>query len=153
MNLTPRMIQDQRALEKLEKFLHANKLPYQDLPARSIASTSNVIIGYYDEAGNLLASGALEYYDDAALLRSVAVDESVRGQSIGKRIVDDMITRARAASVTSIYLLTETARDFFLHRGFQPIDRSIVPERLKSSTEFSYVCPQSAVCMFYKLER
>lgn len=145
------MLQDQIALEKLQKFLKSNKLPYQDID-KSISKKGRVFFGYYDDNGELIGSGGLELYDNSGLLRSVAVKENLRGKELGKKIVDDLLSHAKKANVSAIYLLTETAKDFFLKRGFKLIARNDVPEIIKASTEFTYVCPASAACMFYKLD-
>jgi len=143
----PIMIQDQIALERLQKFLQANKLPYTD-----IAISGNLFIGYHDERGNLIGSGGLEMYGHAALLRSVAVDENLRGKSMGRKIVEDLVERARNLKVKNIYLLTETAHDFFLKEGFTDVTRDEVPEAVRNSSEFTLVCPSSADCMIFKLQ-
>lgn len=145
--LQPTMIQDEIALVKLQKFLQANKLPHTD-----IKINGNLFIGYHDEQGNLIGSGGLELYGDAALLRSIAVDESLRGKSLGKKIVEDLVAKAKNLKIKSIYLLTETAHDFFLTRGFQDVSREQVPESVRNSTEFLQVCPSSANCMIFKLQ-
>lgn len=144
------MIQDQIALEKLQKFLHANKLPHQDI-ADGITTKGRVFLGYYDDSGELIGSGGLELYGDSALLRSVAVKENSRGQELGKKIVDDLVTQARNSKINNIFLLTETAKDFFTKKGFTIVPRDEVPAQVRSSSEFTHVCPTSAICMFYKL--
>lgn len=141
------MIQDQIALEKLQKFLQANKLPHTD-----IKINGNLFIGYHDEQGNLIGSGGLELYGNAALLRSVAVDESLRGKSFGRKIVEDLVEKARNLKIWNIYLLTETAHDFFLKKGFTDVTRDQVPEAVRNSSEFLQVCPSSADCMIFKLQ-
>lgn len=145
------MIQDQIALEKLMKFLQLNKLPYQDIN-NAITTKDRLFFGYYDNTNELIGSGGLELYGNAALLRSVAVKENKRGKDLGKRIVNDLVEHAKKANITNIYLLTETAKDFFLKRGFELIHRNEVPENIKNSSEFLHVCPASATCMFYKLD-
>jgi amino-acid N-acetyltransferase len=143
------IIQDQPALEKLQQFLLANKLPHQDIDVES--SNTKMFLGYYDEVGELIGSGELEFYGDAALLRSLTVKENQRGKNLGKKIVDDLVSQARKASINNIFLLTETAKDFFEKKGFKTISRNAVPEHVKASPEFTHVCPKSAICMFYQL--
>jgi amino-acid N-acetyltransferase len=141
------MIQDQIALEKLQKFLQLNQLPHTDIKLQG-----NLFIGYHDEEGKLIGSGGLELYGDAALLRSVAVDETLRGKSLGKKIVEDLVEKARGLQVNNIYLLTETAHDFFIKKGFNDVSREEVPEAVRNSTEFSQLCPASASCMIFKIQ-
>jgi amino-acid N-acetyltransferase len=144
------MIQDQIALQKLKQFLRSNNLPHQDID-NAISTKGRMFLGYYDDSGELIGSGGLELYGDAALLRSVAVKENHRGKDLGKKVFKDLVAQAQKENIANIFLLTETAKDFFLKRGFEVIGRNEVPDTIKASSEFSHVCPASAVCMFYKL--
>lgn len=142
MFYTSTNIQDQPALDVLKKFLHANKLPTSDINLEG-----NLFYGYHDKEGKLIGAGGLELYGDIALLRSIAVDENLRSLSIGKRIVDEMIAKAKSIKIKEIYLLTETAQSFFSKKGFDIVPKEIAPDVIKNSTEFSQVCPASAVLM------
>ncbi|HKZ38632.1 MAG TPA: arsenic resistance N-acetyltransferase ArsN2 [Chryseolinea sp.] len=146
MNFSPMLIRDAAELKKLQHFLQANNLPYAD-----IKSEGNVFIGYYDAEGNMIASGGLELYGASALLRSVAVGQHYRGKELGKQMVDELIVKAKDLKIDFVFLLTETARAFFLKRGFSDISREDVPGEIKSSSEFSFVCPVSAACMSYRV--
>lgn len=141
------LIQDATALESLQKFLQVNKLPHEDVKANG-----NFFIGYYDEAKNIIASGGLELYTTFALLRSVAVDNNHRGKNLGKQIVDELVQKAKRLKIKSIFLLTETAHGFFLKKGFRDVSRDDVPSEIRSSSEFTFVCPASATCMVYAIE-
>lgn len=143
--MKPVPVSHQHELQPILNLLKASQLPFQD-----ITLTKSLIIGYYDQAGKLVGSGGLEYYQDYALLRSLAVDASERGKSIGNYIVDDLLKRAKEKPVSAIFLLTETAKAFFEKRNFQNIDRGLVPDVVKESTEFKTVCPASAACMVYR---
>ena len=150
MKINYTMIQDQIALEKLQKFLRTNELPHTDLD-NSLKVKGRIFLGYYENDGELVGSGGLELHGDSALLRSVAVRNTHRGKSLGKKIVNDLVTKARELKVMDIFLLTETAQDFFTRNGFKEISREEVPKTIKSSSEFVHICPASAVCMYYKL--
>ena len=127
--------------------LRSCKLPYLDLIVES-----NLLVSYHDDKGKIIGSGGLEFYSAYALLRSVAVEETQRGTAVGKQIVADLLLRAKQAGVGEVYLLTETAHDFFLRRGFSDINRELVPEEVKASTEFSSVCPITASVMVYRMQ-
>jgi amino-acid N-acetyltransferase len=131
-------------LETLKSLLKECQLPHED-----ITLDNNTFLGYYDSTGQLIASGGLEFHGASALLRSVAVKELFRNQALGKKILDDLFKKAADKKVTSIYLLTETAHEYFLKKGFKDTSRDEVPEELKKSSEFSSVCPASAKCMIY----
>jgi amino-acid N-acetyltransferase len=97
--------------------------------------------------GRVVASSALEMYGDSALLRSVAVEESMRGTGLGAAMTSAAIDLARRRGVRRLFLLTETASGFFPKFGFRPIARSEVPEIVRQSVEFGSVCCQTAVVM------
>lgn len=148
MHLQSVQIKDTSELQALQSFLECNKLPYKD-----VQLNSTLFLLYHDSAGNIIGSGGLEPYGNAALLRSVAVRESDRGKKLGKQIVEDVLDRARKEKFQSVFLLTETAHGFFLKKGFLDISRDDVPSSIKASSEFSYVCPTSAKCMVYTFSK
>ena len=141
-----RLINTQSSLVDVLELLRMCKLPYQDIQLEN-----NLFISYHDNEGKLIGSGGLEFYSSYALLRSVAVQETLRGKSIGRTIVDDLLTRANERGIVEVYLLTETAHDYFARRGFSDIARENVPWEVKASTEFSSVCPVSASVMVYRI--
>ncbi|MBK5278271.1 MAG: GNAT family N-acetyltransferase [Bacteroidia bacterium] len=145
---TPVMIQDQVALEKLQVFLRLNKLPADDIKLEG-----SLYFGYHDEGGDLAGSGGLELYGTTALLRSVAVQEKSRNRTLGNKIVEDIIYKAKSLKIKEIYLLTETAHDYFINKGFQDVSREFIPETIKRSAEFSHVCPTSALAMKFTISK
>lgn len=145
VKMKARVLEQDQALNDVLSLLKNNKLPFQDIKLEN-----NLFVSYQNEQGKVIGSGGLEFYSHYALLRSVAVDETQRGKAFGKKIVSDLIDRAKNKSVREIYLLTETAHDFFLKRGFIDITRENVPAEVKASSEFASVCPVSAACMVYR---
>jgi amino-acid N-acetyltransferase len=137
---------DQEAMNRIAGLLRESDLPFQDLRLEN-----NFFVTYYNDSNELVGSGGLELYGSYSLLRSVAVQKLARGKSIGKYIANDLIQNARLKSIKEIYLLTETARDFFIKVGFKDMSRDEVPEEVRASSEFASVCPVSAACMVYKL--
>lgn len=132
--------------EKIRTLLTAAKLPAESIDANTTA--------FYiaEEEGRTVGIAGLEFYGIDALLRSVAVPADLRRKGIGSVIVDRMLEEAAKSDVENVVLLTETAKDFFLKKGFTLVDRSAVTnEAMRNSSEFSQVCPESAVCMVMKL--
>lgn len=125
----------------VETILDANGLPVADL--------DEAIDDLYIAEGpsGRVGVGGLEQYGENALLRSVAVEESVRGKGYGTTICERLLDRARADGVTRVYLLTTTAAEFFADLGFDETDRETVPESIQHTTEFSDLCPSTATCM------
>jgi amino-acid N-acetyltransferase len=144
-SIYPKLVNDEKGLARVAELLKACKLPYEDL---SLANS--IFLSYHDKDGGMIGSGGLEFYSDYALLRSVAVDEIHRGKRIGEEIVNDLLGRAISSSIREVYLLTETAHDFFIKLGFKDIERNNVPTVVKESSEFRSVCPVSAACMVYQ---
>jgi amino-acid N-acetyltransferase len=97
--------------------------------------------------GALVGLGGVEVYGGDGLLRSVAVALSCQGSSIGRAIVEDRIEWARGRGLASLYLLTETAPGFFERLGFERVERASLPKAVQASSEFSRVCPDTAVAM------
>ena len=99
------------------------------------------------QGNDVVGSVALEVYSDKALLRSVAVAAQLRSKGLGTRLVDAALQMARQQQLTHVYLLTETATDFFLRYGFHTISRGNVAAAVQQSVEFTHVCPESATVM------
>lgn len=104
------------------------------------------------ENGKLTGVGGLEIYNDAALLRSVAVAESQQNRGIAQQLLAALEKLARENGVSALYLLTTTADKFFAKHGFAVIDRESVPERIRETREFASICPSSAICMKKSIE-
>jgi amino-acid N-acetyltransferase len=100
-----------------------------------------------DALGRLAGCALLETYGRAALLRSVAVRPDRQGCGIGRALVTAALAHSTALGIEGLYLLTETAEDFFAAHGFVPVDRPSVPEEVRASTEFTTACPASAAVM------
>jgi amino-acid N-acetyltransferase len=99
------------------------------------------------ERGQVVAVGALQRFGSSALLRSVVVAEGRRGSGLGRSIVAELERRARAHRVSHLILLTQTAAEFFARLGYRAIERSLAPQEMQRSEEFSSLCPGSATCM------
>jgi amino-acid N-acetyltransferase len=147
MELTPKVITDTESLSAFRSLLQSSKLPIDDLDF-----SNHLLIGFYDGT-EPVATGGLELYGDYALLRSLSVKLGIRGQSLGSSITDHLIAEARKRKLKAIYLLTETAHVFFLKKGFKDINRHDVPDEVKASSEFTTVCPTTAVCMYFDLQK
>jgi amino-acid N-acetyltransferase len=95
----------------------------------------------------VVGSAALEVYDDGALLRSVAVAQTLQHAGLGRTLVDAAIDLARARGIPALYLLTTTAERYFPRFGFERIERGDVPAGVQRSVEFTSACPASAIVM------
>ena len=114
------------------------------------------VMGLADHVGTLLVaddgrlvvgSAGLELHGHSALLRSVAVDASARGQGLGQRLTLAALDLARSRGTRDVFLLTTTAETFFPRFGFEPVERPNVPDAVRQSVEFTSACPASAVVL------
>jgi amino-acid N-acetyltransferase len=147
MDLTYRLIEDEKGFEAFRELLRAS-----DLPADDLDFSKDLLVGYF-EGNVLVGTGGLEVYGQYGLLRSLSVKFGIRGKSVGTNITEYLIDEAKAKKLKAIYLLTETASGFFQKRGFRQVSRNDVPEELKVSSEFSHVCPDGAAAMMLDLSK
>jgi amino-acid N-acetyltransferase len=136
---------------------HADDIPAvltlleeSELPVEGLDALLGAMLVARKDQG-VVGSAALELYGGVALLRSVAVAPSLRGQQLGKRLVEAALDLARLHNIEIVYLLTETAQSFFPRFGFRPIPRSEVSPVLHQSIEWTTACPATAQVMITKL--
>jgi amino-acid N-acetyltransferase len=127
--------------QSIVTLLQSEKLPVEDLPA----DLDNFFIALDDD--NVVGAVGLEKYNNYGLLRSLVVNKDYRNEKIAGKLVKQLEERAKDLGVDCIYLLTETAPDYFAKKGYEKIKREKVPADLQSSSEFSHVCPDSAIVM------
>ena len=127
--------------EDIIALLSSEKLPASDLPA----SLKNFLVVI--ENDELVGVIGLETYGNYGLLRSLAVRPDSRNQNIAGKLVREIENLATAEGLKAIFLLTETASDYFLSKGYHAIARAEMPTEVQQSSEFSHVCPQSAIAM------
>ena len=138
VRVDPASAQDLIAIRGL---LERSGLPISDLDA---ARPEFAVI---HQDGQVVAAGALQRFGAAALLRSVVVVPERRGSGLGQCVVSELERLARAADISRLILLTETACDFFARQGFRTIERRTAPQDMQASEEFRSLCPSSAICM------
>ena len=110
-------------------------LAHSGLPQDGLADHLETTLVATDN-GRIVRTAALEIYPDGALLRSVAVDPSLRGSGVGHRLTDAATDLANEFHVPALFLLTTTAEDFFPRFGFSRIRRDEVPPGVQQSIEF-----------------
>jgi amino-acid N-acetyltransferase len=101
--------------------------------------------------GRPVGCAGLELYGASALLRSVAVEADWRGRGLGIELTRAALELARRRDVRRVYLLTETAGEFFPRFGFRSIERAAAPPEVQRSVEFMCVCPETAEAMLLEL--
>ena len=152
MNAGPLMLLDNASKEidqaelsqQLSALLASCQLPIADLGQVPI-----FLVDVSD--GELQGAVGLEIYRPFALLRSLAVDETSRGAGLGTALVQAAETQAAEAGVEEVFLLTTTAPRFFERLGYVATSRAEAPEVIRSTREFSALCPDTAALMAKRL--
>ncbi len=118
------------------------RLPASDLDERALKH----FLIWRDDAG-VSGSVGLELHGDVALLRSLVVAPVARGQGAGAALTRAAEELAAESGANIIYLLTTSAERFFLAHGYRNIDRADAPRAIQGTTQFSALCPSTAVLM------
>ncbi len=101
----------------------------------------------------VLGVAGVERYGEFGLFRSAAVRADAAGLGVGTSLTWDRIAWARGSGVVALYLLTETAAEYWPRFGFETIARDAAPEVILRSPEWAGGCPASAVAMRLELAR
>jgi amino-acid N-acetyltransferase len=130
----------------MEGLLEGARLPTvgvgEALGAFVVAEADGVVVGV----------AGLEVHGRDGLLRSVVVAPSLQQAGLGRRLTERVLAEARRSGLRRVYLLTETAADYFTRYGFRPIAREDASTEVQGSVEFREACPASAVAMVLELE-
>ena len=121
-------------------------LPTADLEQNQIGEFL-VVLGQ----GRVLGMIGLQCFGPCALLRSLVIDETVRGSGLGARLVADLEAKALAQDVQELWLLTIDANAFFERLGYRVANRESAPISIAASREFAELCPADAFLMTKRL--
>lgn len=121
-------------------------LRFYELPTTDI-NDKNVTLWSAEEETSLLGLVGLEMSGETGLLRSLAVLPEHQGKGVARHLCNLVFKHAEDNAVAKLFLLTETAPDFFRQLGFAEIDRQLAPEDLRGTEQFSSLCPDSASLM------
>ena len=117
-----------------------------DLPREGVAESFGHFV-VARQAALLVGLAGLESCGPDALLRSLAVAPSHRGRGLGLELLRRALELAPLTGARDVYLLTTTARDFFLRHGFVDCPRDQAPLAVRASWEFSQGCPTTSAFM------
>jgi amino-acid N-acetyltransferase len=133
----------QKDEEAIHALLAASGLPHEDISAH----IHNFLLLFCGET--LAGCVGLELYEDenVVLLRSLAVADAYRGQGLAKILSDEIINLARHLGAKDVYLLTQTGEHFFIKRGFVRWPRDQAPGAIRTSLQFTSLCPSTAILM------
>ncbi len=128
--------------EGIEELLNSCDLPSEDLTVNHLQHFHLI-----EHKGQIRAVAGLEIYGSDGLLRSLAVDEQHRKKGWGKKLTERTEAYAREQELEGLYLLTTTADTFFKSLGYKKVDRSLLPEQIRQSSQFKDICPSTAIAM------
>lgn len=129
-------------LTELVKILGDHGLPTADLHRLENANFFSWV-----EGNVVLGVVGVEMHGRYGLLRSLAVRAEAQGKGIGAALLVALEDHADRSNLTDLYLLTDSAADFFKFYGYKEIDRSIAPSLIRATKQFSNLCPGSANLM------
>ena len=132
-------------LNGIKSLLESVSLPSADIDNH----ISNFLLLECD--GNIAGTVGMEMYGETALLRSLAIQKEFQKKGYGRKLCNKLLSDAGIFNVKNVYLLTETAKDFFSREGFQIISREAVPEEIKRTYEYTTLCPSDSTCMVKKI--
>jgi amino-acid N-acetyltransferase len=131
---------NQNGFSEVLALIKRNGLPIEDI------STSTKLFSITKD-NEIAGTIGIEFYNQVALLRNLAVTETYRSKGIGGKLVEHIEKIAKQNAVKELILVTTTASDYFSKKAYRTIERNNVPEEIKKSSEFSSTCPSSAVIM------
>lgn len=130
-----------------QQLLAACSLPTDDLQD----AANNLQLFGCRADGHLLGLVGLQTHGADALLRSLAVADTARGQGLGDELLAYAERQAASQGVHAIYLLTTTAEGFFAQRGYRPSERTTAPLAIAATRQFCGLCPATATFMCKRL--
>jgi amino-acid N-acetyltransferase len=129
---------DSFSFDAAAALLVAQRLPTDDLHDPTIT----LVGAFMNDA--LVGVIGLQACDDVAMLRSLAVDPAHRDRGIAAALCERVFV---LAADRDLYLLTESADDYFARLGFKQVERANVPAAIRATAQFSALCPSSARVM------
>lgn len=129
----------------LVSMLKAAQLPVDDLNDASIS-----LYGCIDD-GFVCGGVGLQALGDIALLRSLVIAPDHRGRGLGGALAAFAKSEAMAQKFDALYLLTDTAEQFFAQQGYTHLSRKMAPLAIRQTAQFSALCPDSAQLMCIQL--
>ncbi len=127
-------------LDAAIELLQSASLPVEDLSVDKLALVA-------EKDKKLQGVIGLELHGDCALLRSLVVAIDARGAGIGPALVTALESICQVNGAGELWLLTIDADVFFAKLGYLPRDRADAPDAIRSTEEFSELCPGDAVLM------
>jgi N-acetylglutamate synthase-like GNAT family acetyltransferase len=142
--IQPAQAADEQAIKRL---LVAAGLPVEDVSATSLAHFLLL-----REGGEIVGVVGLDVAPGFALLRSLAVADSMRNRGLGDHLVRAVEALAAQRAIPELWLLTTTADRYFASRGYTVAQRAQAPAALREMPQFKSLCPSTSVLMTKRLQ-
>lgn len=121
-------------------------LAASDLPIDDIDDASISFVGAFDHDA-LVGVVGLQACGRVGLLRSLAVAPSHRDHGIARELCERVCGMTGERGMESLWLLTTSAKDYFTRHGFETVPRDEAPEAIRTTAQFTALCPSSAHVM------
>lgn len=96
-----------------------------------------------EERRQVVGCVSLESYGpDLAEIRSLAVNQEIRGRGLGGQLVEFVLAEARRKKIARVFAVTH-APAFFLQHGFAASSRRDIPEKIERDC---CICPKAKIC-------
>lgn len=132
---------EKKDLAEIKEILKQSNLPTEDCDSH----VDNFIVA--EQERKIIGTGGIEIYGALGLVRSIVVIPEYRGKGISREILTILESRAYDRGVNILYLLTETAEEYFKNLGFSVKNRLETPEAIVNTKQFSNLCPSTAKVM------
>jgi amino-acid N-acetyltransferase len=116
---------------------HCDKLEMAALLQRFSMGTKDLLTAnskywIYRKEGQLQAMVGVEYGNNCALVRSLAVEAGAQRSGLGRRLLIVAIEDAKNHGCKTIFTLSSTAANYFTKLGFEPIEIDELRRQLPS---------------------
>jgi amino-acid N-acetyltransferase len=135
-------------LDAVRRLLGAAGLTDNDL---AMQFGPQFVVAHATHIDRIVGAAGVELYgtgdNRCGLFRSAVVDAEWRGTGLGAALTENRIRWAEQEGVHTLFLLTQTAADYWPRFGFERIARDSAPATLQEAHEWKSGCPASAVAM------
>jgi amino-acid N-acetyltransferase len=128
-------------LPAIRRLLAACALPHDDFAEGTVA----FVVARNER--EIRGVAGIESLGTVALLRSVAIQPAHRRQGLAESLCEVVLAHARSLGARRAFLLTTGAEHYFQRLGFVTVPRDSLPVEIRSTSEFTVACPQTAVAM------
>ena len=132
-------------IQSIRELICSSGLPSSDVDGKA----QKIFVAESD--GKIVAVGGIEKLGGIALVRSIAVAPEYRKNGIASNIYQLLEEYASSSEVEELYLITESAKEYFQKLGFTEQERKTTPCLIQQTSQFSELCPSSATVMFKAL--